>query len=78
MITSPPMLRDFRRASRTMRRLATLVAVPLVAAAIAGCGIKGPLKQPDATPATAPSATTPSPTVSPSTGVAGTSTPRSR
>ncbi|MBK6804507.1 MAG: sugar transporter [Betaproteobacteria bacterium] len=61
-----------------MRRLATLVAVPLVAAAIAGCGIKGPLKQPDAAPATTPSATAPSSTVAPSTGSAGASTPKPR
>lgn len=73
MITSSSMLRDFRRASRTMRRLATLVAVPLVAAAIAGCGIKGPLKPPDAAPAT-----TPSSTVAPSTDGTGASTPKSR
>ena len=73
MITSPPMLRDFRRASRTTRRLATLIAVPLVAAAIAGCGIKGPLKQPDAAPATTP----PSP-VAPSAGGADASAPKSR
>ncbi|MBK7332642.1 MAG: sugar transporter [Betaproteobacteria bacterium] len=61
-----------------MRRLATLVAVPLVAAAIAGCGIKGPLKPPDAAPAATPSATTPSSTVAPSTDGAGASTPKPR
>jgi predicted small lipoprotein YifL len=56
-----------------MRRLAALVAVPLVAGAIAGCGIKGPLKQPDAAPAT-----TPPSTVAPSAGDADASTPKSR
>jgi predicted small lipoprotein YifL len=50
------MLRDFRRASRTTRRLAAPIAM-IVAAAIAGCGIKGPLKRPDAAPA--PSAAAP-------------------
>jgi len=73
VITSPPMLRDFRRASRTMRRLAALIAVPFVAAAIAGCGIKGPLKLPDAA-----SAATPPPAVAPSAGDADATAPKSR
>jgi len=67
------MLREFRCASRTTRRLAVLIAVPLVAAAIAGCGIKGPLKRPDAAPAATPPAT-----VTPPAGDADASAPKSR
>jgi len=67
------MLRDFRRASRTTRRLPALIAVTLVAAAISACGIKGPLKQPEAAPAAIPPAA-----VAPPAGNAEPSAPKSR
>ena len=59
------MLRDPRRASRTLRLVVALVAASLAAAT--GCGIKGPLKRPDAaaagTPSPVPPTTPPDPTL---------------
>jgi len=52
-----PMLRDFAAEFRSARSVATVV---LLAVALAGCGIKGPLKLPAAQPApTAPAAENP-------------------
>ena len=65
MLPSTPMLRDPRRVPRTARRHAVL-AVAMLAATAAGCGIKGPLKRADA-PAGAstgvPPTTPPDPTL---------------
>ncbi|CAG0990498.1 hypothetical protein BURK1_02238 [Burkholderiales bacterium] len=57
------MLRDFGHASRTTRRLAAAAAAAaLLAVSMSGCGIKGPLKHPDAAPAeSAPPAGKPDP-----------------
>jgi predicted small lipoprotein YifL len=44
MLGFDPMLRDFAALSRASRAAALLVA--FLAAALAGCGIKGPLKPP--------------------------------
>lgn len=50
MLGFRPMLREFAAAFRSARSVATVV---LLAVALAGCGIKGPLKLPAAQPASA-------------------------
>ncbi len=60
MLPSNAMLRERRRAPRIVRRQAALAVAALALATAAGCGIKGPLKRVDATPAqAAPAPATP-------------------
>ena len=64
------MLREIAAVAPPAARLVRLVAAGVVALAIAGCGIKGPLRLPSAPPATAPgtapgTASTPQPSSAP-------------
>ena len=58
------MLRQIDVASAPTARLLRIVAAGAAAIAIAGCGIKGPLRLPPAPPATAPGTTSTPPAAS--------------